>query len=159
MSVKSQFYWSILIWLILTFALGALIEHIGGWLALLFPVWTIAGGLYLARLKCPSCGYPIARSEDWQIHLPPDHCRNCGLTPDALMVMAPQPFPQERDVSRTLETSNSLSNARTGDGRFARGNPGGPGRPLDIDVPAVSTMPDMAGAATRVAHLVMQGEL
>ncbi len=115
-------------------------------------------------------------------------------------------------MSRTPETSHPLSNARTGDGRFARGNPGGPGRPrgavrgaasaldqiaaeasvelikvaidlgragnlealkmvmariwpqrrgrpLDIDGPAVDAMPDMVAAATRVAHLVMQGEL
>jgi hypothetical protein len=128
------------------------------------------------------------------------------------MVMATLPFPQERDVSRTPETSDISSNPRSGNGRFAKGNPGGPGRPrgavqgaasaldqvaveasaelikvaielartgdremlkmvmarvwpqrrgrpLDIDGPAVDAMPDMAAAATRIAHLVMQGEL
>lgn len=115
-------------------------------------------------------------------------------------------------MSRTPDPSNPLSNPRTGDGRFAKGNPGGPGRPrgavhsaasaldqlaaeastelikvgielaragnlealkmmmariwpqrrgrlLDIGAPDVREMPDMAAAATRIAHLVMQGSL
>jgi len=32
-------------------------------------------------------------------------------------------------VSKPPETSNTSSNPRDGDGRFAKGNPGGPGRP------------------------------
>ena len=128
------------------------------------------------------------------------------------MVMATQPFAQERDVSRTPEASTPLSNPRSGDGRFARGNPGGPGRPrgavhgaastldqvaaeastdlikvaielaragnlealkmvmartwpqrrgrpLDIGTPDMGERPDMASAATRITHLVMQGSL
>jgi hypothetical protein len=45
------------------------------------------------------------------------------------MVIGDTAISQERDVSRTPEPSNRLSNSRTGDGRYARGNPGGPGRP------------------------------
>jgi hypothetical protein len=64
------------------------------------------------------------------------------------MVMATLPFPQERDVSRTLEPSTTLPNPRTGDGRFAKGNPGGPGRPRGAVREAASTLDQVAVEAS-----------
>jgi hypothetical protein len=73
------------------------------------------------------------------------------------MVMATHPFPQERDVSTTPETSNPLSNPRTGDGRFARGNPGGPGRPRGAVRDAASALDQLAAeASTALINLVLE---
>jgi hypothetical protein len=76
------------------------------------------------------------------------------------MVMATQPFPQERDVSRTPEPPNSPSNPCTGDGRFAWSNPGGPGRPRGavrgaasaLDQVAVEVSTGLIKIATELAH-------
>jgi hypothetical protein len=60
------------------------------------------------------------------------------------MVMALQPFPQERDVSTTPETSDPLPDHRTASGRFAKGNPGGPGRPRGAVRGAASALDQVA---------------
>ena len=51
-------------------------------------------------------------------------------------------------MSRTPETSNPLPNPRTGDGRFARGNPGGPGRPRGAGRGAASARDQVAAEAS-----------
>jgi hypothetical protein len=80
-----------------------------------------------------------------------------GLRPAALMVIGTLPFPQERDVSRTPETSTPLPNPRSGDGRFANGNPGGPGRPRGAVRGGASALDRLAAeASTALIKLVLE---
>jgi hypothetical protein len=51
-------------------------------------------------------------------------------------------------VSRTPDPSNPLSSSRSGDGRFARGNPGGPGRPRGAVRGAASALDQVAAEAS-----------
>jgi hypothetical protein len=47
-------------------------------------------------------------------------------------------------MSEESETSNSDTEHRTGDGRFAKGNPGGPGRPRGVVRSAASALDQIA---------------
>jgi hypothetical protein len=73
------------------------------------------------------------------------------------MVMATLPFPQEPDVSRASETSNAPIEHRTGDGRFAKGNPGGPGRPRGAVRGAAAALDQVAPeAAAELIKVVLE---
>jgi len=50
-------------------------------------------------------------------------------------------------MSEDSETSNAPTEHRTGDGRFAKGNPGGPGRPRGAVRVAASTLDQIAAEA------------
>jgi hypothetical protein len=62
------------------------------------------------------------------------------------MVMATLPFPQERDVNKTPEPSTPLPNPRTGDGRFAKGNPGDPDWPRGASSELIKVAIELARA-------------
>ena len=51
-------------------------------------------------------------------------------------------------MSNASETSNALTEHRTGDGRFAKGNPGGPGRPRGAVRIAASALDQIAVEAS-----------
>jgi hypothetical protein len=60
-------------------------------------------------------------------------------------------------VSRMPEPSTPHPNSRTGDGRFAKGNPGGPGRPRGAVRGAASALDQLAAeASSALIKLVLE---